>query len=337
MAKKISFIIVYFNAPDILLQCIRSILNDSNGFFLEFLIIDNSSNVPEDEVNSLDIVWRKIESGYNSGFSRGVNLGLKHASGDYIFIINQDAFLFENNTLNRIIGKIDALPGRTVYGCKIINPAGEFQQSVWIDNPGFAREWRFSAINYKMNPKWKLSWRIKVDDAHKNEGFVYRLNAAFLVIDKSKTKQIPYFDPDFFLYGEDVEWAIRIKRNGWVFYFDPTICIKHYGSLSTRNDIKKEAQIMLSGWLVILKTKGRIFLFLFILYFYINYLLDAVLDKLKRNRLSKASESKDSFNKRQMIKSFLLKKYGTKVLFAKKLSNEKTFLFNCYDEDINID
>lgn len=334
--KKISFIIVYFNAPDILLKCIRSIVNDSNGFFLEFLIIDNSSNVPEDEIDDLDINWRKIEPVYNSGFSRGVNTGLENASGDYIFVINQDAFLFEKNTIERIISKIDSLPGRTVFGCKIVNQDGEFQQSVWIDNPGFEREWRFSAINYKMNPQWKLRWNAKVEGAHKHEGFVHRLNAAFLVINKSKMQEIPYFDSDFFLYGEDVEWAIRIKRIGWAFYFDPTICIKHYGSLSSKNDTNKEAQIILSGWLVILKTKGRLYLLLFLLYFYFNFLTDEVLDRFKRIRKRNASENNDYFDKRQMIKSFLLKKYGRKVLFSKKLSSEKTFLLNCYEENINI-
>src|SRR5690554_426690 len=125
--------------------------------------------------------------------------------------------------------------------CKLIDDNNQFQQSIWLDNPGLKREWMFGPINYKFNPHWKKRFESKVEKIHQISGFVPRINGAFLIIPLNSgiKREKLLFDDDFFLYGEDVEWANRIQKSGFKFYFDSNVSIKHIGSYSSDDALLK--------------------------------------------------------------------------------------------------
>ncbi len=298
---------------------------------LEFIIIDNSQDFQATWIEPLTSNFVLIEPGYNSGFARAVNMGLKAATKEFVCLMNQDACLITANTFGILIEQTMNLPNKTILGCSLQDENGNFQQSVWIDNPGLLKEWKKGPINCKINRNWQLKFENKLKKAHENSGFVYRINGAFLFWKKPTDIQELFFDEDFFLYGEDIEWAIRIKRKNWKFYHYHEFHVKHIGSASSSsNEQVKHNQIEIMDWLSILKLKGRIYLNLYLQLKLFNKWLDhylAIRAKSNNNIIDKLQKD-----------IFLLRKQ--KRYFVKTIKSQKNLAyfeaFNLYKESLNV-
>ena len=198
---KLSIVSIHYQSNELMNSLITSFINDNTNYELEFIIIDNSSDFSYK--GSLPITM--ICPGYNSGFARGVNAGLKNATGDLILVVNQDAFLFEKNTLNQLVDNYLKLPEKTIMSCKLVDENEQYQQSIWLDNPGIKRIWKFGALHYKLFPKWKEHFDQETKQKHNFSGYVPRFNGAFFILKNDHNLKEAFFDEDFFLYGEDVE------------------------------------------------------------------------------------------------------------------------------------
>jgi GT2 family glycosyltransferase len=298
---------------------------------LEFIIIDNSQNFEAEWIEPLTANFILIEPGYNSGFARAVNMGLRAATKEFVCLMNQDASLITPNTFGLLALKAKMLPEKTILGCALQDENGKQQQSVWIDDPGLLREWRKGPINCKLNPTWQIKFENRVKQAHASSGFVHRINGAFLFWKKPDSIHEMFFDEDFFLYGEDIEWANRIKRKNWKFYLCIDVKVKHIGSASSSsNEQVKHKQIEIMDWLSILKLKGRIYLNLYLRLKIFNKRLDhylAIRAKLNNNIIDKLKN-----------KIFILseqKEYFFKTI--KSQNNHEYFeAFNFYKESLDV-
>lgn len=269
----ISIVLVHYHAQDLLEKAIFSIYQQKGGFEMEFLITDNSQNFDTKNLDQQQIPYSYFDLAYNAGFARGVNQGLRNAKGETIFIVNQDAYFSSEPIVLRLMERINSLPPKTMLGCSLVDENDAFQESVWIDNPGIKRIWKKGAIYCKLFPNWQEKMEQEKKEIHAKTGFVPRINGAFIVFQKPKKLNTILFDEDFFLYGEDVEWALRIQKSGWKFFHDAGVVVHHLGSASSSDSSLKLRQIELMDWLVLLKTKGKWYLKLYIsLLFYLKKL-----------------------------------------------------------------
>lgn len=322
---KLSIVIVHYQAPDMINQLIQSIENDRWNGELEYIVVDNSSDLLKEQLCITSGNLKLLKPGYNSGFARGVNLGMNNAIGDFIVVINQDAYFYENSTLKHLIEQAEILPLKTILSCRIWSDSGEFQNSIWLDNPDLKREWKFGAIHYKLFPNWKDQFEQEKRAIHQRTGYVPRVNGAFFILRNDEYVQEALFDEDFFLYGEDVEWALRIKKKGWRFYYLSDISIKHIGSASSYdNIIKKEKQIILSSWLTIRKRKGKAYLYFYLLIQFLLNKLDLFLNRKEPNIYLRVK------GKNNILKE-LRKKYLKNIITLKAKPNG--FIANCYNEE----
>lgn len=334
----ISIILIHYHAPELILNAIQSVLKyggfDKNQ--IEFIIVDNSQNFDQKRLTLLNINYTFHTPGYNSGFARAVNYGIKSATGDIIVLMNQDACITEENTLKRMVVKSLTLPEKCILGCNLKDENGNFQESVWIDSPGLKREWRFGSINQKLNPNWQAKFKDQKRKAHTKSGFVHRINGAFLLIPIKDRKNINdiLFDEDFFLYGEDIEWALRIKKKGWNFYHIAEINVLHLGSASSPNVMIKSAQITISDWLVLRKYFGSVYLMLYFLLYFSNKKLEKMLFLFYKFRKGDYPiVIYYSHNLNLKLIKYLFKKYAWQITRLKKISTTDSFLLNCYHND----
>lgn len=332
----ISIVIIHYNGQILIERAINSILTyTKNEVKLEFLIIDNSQNLNRLFLTNAKINFIYHDPGYNCGFARAVNYGIKNAKGDYVLLMNQDASLTEQNTILKLIQKQKELPEKTILGCSLKDENSNFQESVWIDDPDLKREWRFSPIYQKFHPNWQKDFEKKKKAIHNQSGWVHRINGAFLLFKKPTKIEDILFDEDFFLYGEDVEWALRIKKTGWQFYHNHMLTIMHIGGASSSNESIKQMQIICSDWLVVKKIKGNFYLALQLLLILFNKSFDLSLLKIAKWRGKTIDPQISSLTtKNTVLYFYLIKKYALKVLFQNKFSAEKSFEINCYQNDI---
>jgi GT2 family glycosyltransferase len=197
-------------------KCLQSLLNSL--YKTEIIVIDNGSKdatVPHVKKNYPLV--KLIVAENNLGFGQGNNIGLKIAlqqKADYIFLLNQDAWV-ETETITKLVAAHTNNPVYGILSPVHLNGAGnDFDDHFYI-------YLKNSAINKHSieNIKTKTS-----GDDIISSPFV---NAAAWFISLSCLQKTGGFDPIFFHYGEDDNYAQRVIYNGYKIGILPTTAIYH--------------------------------------------------------------------------------------------------------------
>jgi GT2 family glycosyltransferase len=237
-----SIIIVVMNVRDLLRECLQSALQECarlpQGMRVEILITDNGSKDGTEEMVakefcSTDHPVRLFRSEVNLGFASANNLAMEQAQGRYIVLLNSDAF-FHPGALLRAIEHMDANPDVGVGAGRQVSPDGGFQPSarsfpsVWLDAlvlSGLPDRYPKSRIFGAPNRTW----------ADPDEAMdVDWSTGAFLILRREALAKTGLFDPDFFLYSEEVDLCRRVKAAGDRVYYWPDIVVTHIGGATTK-------------------------------------------------------------------------------------------------------
>lgn len=208
----ISIVIVLYNAADLIVPCIRSVL-DSGGVSLELFVVDNASSdggarVVRERFPSV----RRIENAGNRGFGAANNQVLAECSGRYIVLLNPDTEATPG-AFRRMVDYMDAHPGVGLAGPSVRNLDGTRQDTVSLGYPGEKR----SAGEVAGLP-----------------GKIACVMGACQIVRAPLMRELGGFDEDFFLYGEDQDLCLRIRRKGFeIGHVDPAVIV-HLGGGSER-------------------------------------------------------------------------------------------------------
>lgn len=212
----VSIIIVNYNTKDLLKDCIESILLQTIDIEYEIIIVDNDSHDGSVEMLREEYpVVKVIEAGENLGFGRANNLGMKGAKGKYFFLLNSDTLLL-NNAVKAFYDQAEKLSGQymktPVLGSILLgrdkkpcHSYGKFQ------TPGqellniTAKYLRFLKRKELLSPE-------RVADSKP----VDYITGADLFLPRRAFEETGGFDPDFFMYCEEVDWQRRLADKGYV-------------------------------------------------------------------------------------------------------------------------
>jgi len=237
----LSIIIINYKTKDLTLQTIDSVFKaKAPKNKMEVILIDNGSkdNTPETVRKKFPQV-KVIESQKNLGFAGGNNLGMRKAKGKYVLLLNSDT-LVKKNTFVKMIKFMDGNPEVGLSTCRVdlfhggIDPAS---------HRGFPTPWAsltyFSGLE-KLFPQSKLfsqyhqGWK-DLQKTHQIDSPV----GAFFFLRKKALNQVGLLDETFFMYGEDLDLAYRIKQAGWQVSYTPITSITHLkGASGLRKKIK---------------------------------------------------------------------------------------------------
>ena len=199
-----------------------------NDYPLEVIVVDNASS--EDEATHIEQRYpqvKVIRSKENLGFAGGNNLGIKAARGKYLFFINNDTFLRpQDSNLQHLI---DRLESDTKIG--LVCPKIRFAWGTCpIQFAGYAPLSRITLRNKAIGfGEEDLG---QYDNAHSTP---YAHGAAMMV--KRETVEQAGMMPEcYFLYYEELDWSMMIRRAGYDIWYEPTCTIYHKESQSTGQD-----------------------------------------------------------------------------------------------------
>jgi len=112
----VSIIIVNYNTLGLTSDCIESIVDKTSDLEYEIILVDNASTDSSKAVFSQDPRVRYIYSDRNLGFGRANNLGIREATGRYLFFLNSDTILL-NNAVKYFFDFCEKNPDRRVRSC----------------------------------------------------------------------------------------------------------------------------------------------------------------------------------------------------------------------------
>lgn len=233
--KRISVIIVSWNARDYLLQCLASLRSEAGSYPMEIIVVDNAStdNSPE-LVENLHPEVMLIRNAENLGFAKANNIGVRASTGDYLCFINSDVRVLPG-CLASLVRYCEEHPETGMAGPYIIGADGKLQRSC----RGFPSLWnmfcRALALDtlFRNNPVF-TSYSLN-HWAHDAPRKVDILSGCFWFIPRRALLDVGLLDEAFFIYGEDMDWCRRFWNKGWHVAFVPAGEAIHYGGASSSN------------------------------------------------------------------------------------------------------
>lgn len=215
---EISIVIVSYNTLDLIGKCLGSVLINAN-ISKEIFVVDNassdgSSDFIKDKFPSVHV----IANAKNVGFAAANNQVLPQCKGKYIFFLNPDTEVAPD-TFSEAISFMDANSRVGLAGTKIINPDGTSQWSVSYKYPG---------QKYTTNELSNLP------------GNIACVLGASMIVRLELIKKIGGFDEDFFLYGEDQDLCLRIRKLGHEIGYIDSATVVHLGGQSEKDSLSSE-------------------------------------------------------------------------------------------------
>ena len=138
MEAEVSIIIVNYKTPKLILSCLESIFQFNKDLKKEILVVDNNS-----KDNSKKIITHKypttiwISNPINYGVAAAFNIGVKHAKGKYVLILNSDT-IFSDNAIEKSLLEYKKLQKKTkiaMLSIQALNPDKSKQKTTFSSFP----------------------------------------------------------------------------------------------------------------------------------------------------------------------------------------------------------
>lgn len=219
--KRVFIIILHFGNSAVTKTCINSILKYEKNY-REIIIVDNSSNFIQKYSNKITI----IKNSNNLGYGRGMNVGIRYAlskKATHIFLLNND-IRFTQPVLQSLIEVLDMNKKKGIVG-----PAIKFKrQGKTIYDLGG-----------KINPLFGRTSHVEVEILLSKDHYkVDYISGCSMLIKKEVFETIGFFDEQFFLYYEDVDFCLRAKQRGYERVICSSVSVIHKLSSSIGKNSK---------------------------------------------------------------------------------------------------
>jgi N-acetylglucosaminyl-diphospho-decaprenol L-rhamnosyltransferase len=233
-------LIVNWNVRNLLRACLNSVLADlaTSGLEAEVWTVDNASHDGSPEMLRAEFSQVcLLASQENLGFAGGNNLALRQLDATdpprYTLLLNPDTIV-RPGALRTLVDFMEDHPGVGVAGARLFYGDGSFQHSAF----GFPGLWQILFDLYPLPARLypsRLNGRYPRRWYERGEPFPvdHPLGAAMMVRWQA-IRQVGFFDQEFHMYCEEIDWCMRIKRNGWKVYCVPQAEITHYEGQSAR-------------------------------------------------------------------------------------------------------
>jgi GT2 family glycosyltransferase len=249
----VSTIIVSFNTRELLQECLQSLLAECArlpvGTTSEVIVVDNASADGSAEMvakafSNAPTPVRLLRSNINLGFGAANNLAIEAAQGRYLVLLNSDAF-FHPGALARAIEHMDANPQAGIGGARLVGRDGEPQLSARVFHSVLRDALVLSGLASRGFGSEGLSWAETDRPAE-----VDWVTGAFMILRREALAKTALFDPEFFLYCEEVDLCRRVKAAGYRVLYWPDVVVTHLGGESSRTlsehiFSESEAQVVL--------------------------------------------------------------------------------------------
>ncbi len=235
----VSVIMVSYNTRAYTVKAMQSAL-DSQGFKpgeIEVIMVDNNS--PDDSVAytrkhlpAVKVIANKV----NTGFGGGNNQGIQAARGQYLLLLNPDAFL-EKKSLRLLTDILIHNPDIVSVGPQLRYADGSLQQSAgYLPTPLRVTAWMWWLDKLPLIKRlFPTPYHVFDLDWHKTDHYPEWLMGACIMFRRDEFLAAGGFDDKIFMYAEEVELYRRLKESlGKKVFFTTSTKVVHIGSVSTK-------------------------------------------------------------------------------------------------------
>jgi N-acetylglucosaminyl-diphospho-decaprenol L-rhamnosyltransferase len=258
-------VILNYNTAALLRGCLQSLRTAAPGLHHRIVVVDNASTdgsaaMVRTEFPEVELIASPANIGYSAGNNLAFRVyGLDRLQSEqalpsvavpaYALLLNPDT-LVPPGTLEAMVRFMAARPEVGAAGPRVRRPDGtldlacrrsfptpqvSFYRMVGLSRL-FPRSRRFNAYNLEFLPE---------DAVHAVDAVV----GAFMLLRREAVLQVGLLDEGFFMYGEDLDWAKRIKDAGWEVWYNGQVEITHVKAAASRQSPKSRIDFYEAMWL----------------------------------------------------------------------------------------
>ena len=214
----ISIVIVNYNTRKLLADCLRSI--EAHCPEAEVVVVDNASRDGSAEMLRAEFPGViLVTSDVNLGFAGANNAGLARCRGEFVVLLNSDTVL-EDDGLTRCAGWMRDNPEVGALSPRLVGFDGHPQRCLH----------RFPSLGGKVRDALRLAPGPGSEPEPSDAGW---LAGTALMIRRAALEGLGgALDDRFFMYWEDADLSIRLRRAGWRLAAYPGAHVRHFGGAS---------------------------------------------------------------------------------------------------------
>lgn len=235
----LGIIIVNWNTRDLLERCLRTVRDSKGDFRFCVVVVDNaSSDGSAAMVRRLFPDVKLIANVENVGYPSGNNIGLRAlgfrgardvdpSAPRYALLLNPDTEL-PSSALWRMTQFMDSRPDIGAAGPKLVLTDGSLDKACRRGFPTpMVSFYHYSGLA-KRFPRNRRFGRYNMTFADEDQELeVDSVVGAYMQVRKAAIERAGLLDESFFMYGEDLDWAFRLKQAGYKVWYHPAVTVRH--------------------------------------------------------------------------------------------------------------
>ncbi len=257
MSAPVAVAVVSWNTRALLAECLTSLQTDANEGRAEVWVVDNASDDGSAEMVREQFGWvHLIESERNLGFGPAVNLVAQRTNGEWLAPANADVAVTPG-ALAALLEAGACRPRAGALAPRLVMPDGETQHSVH-HFPTLAFGALFNLGAHRFVPA--LGERLCIPDTWRG-GQARAVDwalGAFLVVRRAAWDEAGGFEPEQWMYAEDLDLGWRLARASWETRYEPRAVVRHHMRAATRQAWAEHdtQRALLSTYAWLLRRRG---------------------------------------------------------------------------------
>ena len=211
--SRVAVVTVTHHSAALIENCLRSVARAA-----QVIVVDNASDdgTPDVVRRALPSA-RLIENRIGRGFGNGCNQGLELVEAEFALLLGPDSTI-DNASVAALVEAADTWPEAGLLGPAIIAPDGHVELS--HDIGFFERVHGGKRMDAQLLPEGPLC--------------ADHLSGAVLLVRMSALREVGFFDRNIFLYYEDDDLCLRMRKAGHTLVLVPAARATHIGGGSSR-------------------------------------------------------------------------------------------------------
>ena len=223
----LAIVIVSTNEAHWLEPCLSTVFDRAGGASLDVIVVDNESTDGTRELVERSFPAARVVSSPNRGFGYGNNRGIEQANARYVLLLNPDTEIVEG-TFGELVNLLDERPEVGLIGVRQITADGTLWPTIRrfpsvsraLGEALFSERWPF-------HPKW-AGERVLDTTVYERELECDWPIGSFMLMRREALLSAGMLDERFFIYSEEPDLCLRVKRAGWQIRHLPQMTIVHH-------------------------------------------------------------------------------------------------------------
>jgi GT2 family glycosyltransferase len=236
----LAIVIVSTNEARWLRPCLSSVFAHAGELALDVVVADNESTDGTRELVEGEFPGARVVTCKNRGFSHANNRGIMTTDARYVLLLNPDTEV-RVGTFAELVAELDERPLVGAAGVKQVTPDGALHPTA-RRFPNALRAWGEALACERWPVGGGIVGERELDlTRYERELPCDWTSGSFLLLRREALESAGFLDERFFIYSEETDLCLRVKRAGWEVHHMPALTILHHAGKAGVNP-KMEAQ-----------------------------------------------------------------------------------------------